>query len=308
MNTSSLVGRHQLDWNLLRCFLAVVDAGSLTGATRMLSSSQPTLSRQIAELEQAMGVALFERVARGLRLTAAGETLLPYARQMQQTAHELELATLGQTQELKGTVRVTACEMTSCYLLPPILAQLMRRHPEIQIELAVSNEVENLLERKADVAIRMVRPQQSGLIARHIADAAMGAYAHADYLGSVGGMVDMSRADSYCWLGFDTSDRLIRGFREGGVEVEREFFDFRSDNRTSGWQLALAGAGIAFTLDAVAARYPQMRPALPPGTVPALPVWVIAHRELRQSARIRVVFDTLAEGLQAVFGARTHPL
>src|ERR1700693_3311886 len=100
MNTSHAAESKtsQPDWNQLRAFLAVVEAGSLTGAARLLACSQPTLSRQIAELESTLTVALFERVARGLRLTPAGEALLQPARQMQSAAQALSLAALGQTQ------------------------------------------------------------------------------------------------------------------------------------------------------------------------------------------------------------------
>ena len=166
MNSSGVSGTAQLDWNLLRAFMAVVDAGSLTGGARILATSQPTLSRQIAALETSVGVALFERVARGLRLTVAGEALLGPARQMQEASLSVSLAALGQTQQLAGTVRLTASEMGSAYVLPEIVAKMRHAHPEIQIELLASNRVENLLERQADIAIRHVRPAQDSLVAR----------------------------------------------------------------------------------------------------------------------------------------------
>lgn len=292
----------QLDWNLLRTFLAVVDAGSLTGATRMLATSQPTLSRQIAELELSVGMALFERVARGLRLTAAGESLVWPARQMQTAAQAVSLIALGQAQQLAGTVRLTASEMISAYVVPPILAQLRQTHPEIQIELVASNQVENLLERQADIAIRNVRPSQSSLTARRVGDAKMGAFAHISYLTRIGGHVDLVRAAEYDWIGYDKSDMLLRGFRAAGLPVKREFFAFRCDNHVVAWQAALAGLGIGFAPASVAANWPDMQSVLPDKTIPKMPIWVTVHRELRHSARIRVVFDALADGLQMMVG------
>lgn len=289
-----------LDWNLLRAFLAVADAGSLTGAALRLASSQPTLSRQIAELEKSMHMELFERVARGLRLTAAGEALLPYARQMQTAAHAVSLTALGQSQELAGTVRLTASEMTGTYILPDILAGLRRQHPQIQIELVVSNQVENLLERQADIAVRHARPSQTGLIAQYIGNATVAGFAHESYLQSVGGHIDMMRAQDYDWIGYDSSDLLLRGFRAAGLNVGREFFALRCDNHLSCWNMAVAGMGICFATTLVASRWPQMRSVLPPESNTTLPVWVTAHRELRQSARIRVVFDALALGLRSM--------
>jgi len=302
MNTldATAVKAPQLDWNLLRAFLAVVDAGSLTGATRLLATSQPTLSRQIAALESSVGAVLFERVARGLHLTASGEALLLPARQMQTAAQAVSLTALGQTQQLAGTVRLTASEMTSAYVLPAILTLLRHAHPEIQIELVASNRVENLLERQADIAIRHTRPTQSSLVGRHVGDARVGAFAHIDYLTRVGGHIDLARASDYDWIGLDASDMVLRGFRAAGLPVERKFFAFRCDNHVVGWQAALTGLGIGFATFSVATRWPDMRPVLPDGMIPKMPVWVTAHRELRHSARIRVVFDALVDGLQVM--------
>ncbi|MFD2272423.1 LysR family transcriptional regulator [Undibacterium arcticum] len=162
------------DWNLIRGFVAVVEHGSLTRAAEQLGLSQPTLSRQIAELELAVGAALFERVARGLKLTSAGDSLVDPARHMMTAARVLGMAAASQDHGLTGTVRLTASEIVSAFVLPSILAELAQRHPEIQIELVASNQISNLLEREADIAIRMIRPTQSALIARHIADWPMG--------------------------------------------------------------------------------------------------------------------------------------
>lgn len=291
-----------LDWDSIRFFLAVVDAGSLTGAATLLGISQPTLSRQIRELETRIGSALFERVARGLKLTQAGTALVAPARRMQTAAQGLSLSAIGHTQQLAGAVRLTASEMTSAYLLPQILTELRRGHPEVQVELVVSNRVENLLERQADIAVRHTRPTQSGLIARHLGDLPLGAYAHADYLARVGGMrdkkVDMRRLQDYDWIGYDRSDMMLRGFRQAGIPVTREFFQFRCDNQVVCWHAALTGMGIAIAPRLIARHWPDMHSVLPDDMVPPLPVWLTAHRELRGSARLRLAFDTLAEDLQ----------
>ncbi|MBI3525356.1 MAG: LysR family transcriptional regulator [Betaproteobacteria bacterium] len=285
------------DWNLIRAFLAVVESGSLTGAAKILAASQPTLSRQIGELELRVGAALFERVARGLRLTQAGEALVAPARQMQLAAQALSLTALGQSQQVAGTVRLTASEMTSAYLLPEILAGLRRAQPEIQIELVASNRIENLLERQADIAIRHTRPSQGGLIARRIGELGMGAYASAEYLARVGGKVDARRPQAYDWIGYDSTDLLLRGFRKAGIPVSRELFGFRCDNHIVDWEAAVAGVGIGFAPNVTAKRWPKMRSVLPKKMVPPMPVWLTVHRELRSSLRIQRVFDALAAGL-----------
>ena len=287
-----------IDWNLIRAFLAVADSGSLSKAAEMLSSSQPTLSRQIGALEERTGLALFERTARGLRLTQAGEALTVPARQMQAAAQALSMRALGQGLAIAGTVRVTASEMTSAYLLPVMLAGFGRTHPEIQIELSVSNDLENLLERKADIAVRHARTPQGSLIARKVGDLGMGAFVHADYLSRIGGKVDPARLGDYDWVGLDKSDLLLKGFKKAGFEVSRGFFRFRCDNHCVGWQAVQAGMGIGFAPLAVGRNCPNMVQVLEDIEIPPLPVWITAHRELRGSPRIRHVFESLAAGFR----------
>src|SRR5688572_19462692 len=129
------------DWGLMRVFLAVAEAGSLSRAAQHLGSSQPTLSRQISALEAQVGSALFERTRQGLRLTETGAALRLPAERMQQHAREWSLAAAGRSHSLAGTVRLTASEVMSAYVLPPLLRDLRERHPEIQIELVASNVV-----------------------------------------------------------------------------------------------------------------------------------------------------------------------
>lgn len=297
--TSSLL---EIDWNLIRAFLAVVDTGSLTAAATLFGASQPTLSRKIDEMESCVGTSLFERAARGLRLTEAGEALVEPARQMKFAAQALSLAAQGQTQQLGGSVRLTASEMTAAYILPEIVAKLRLSNPEIQIEVVVSNHLENLLERQADIALRHVRPTQTGLIARRIGELDICAYAHRDYVAKVGGMVDRSRLNSYQWIGYDNSDALLRGFRDVGMPVDRSFFSIRCDNHITGWQMALAGAGICFAPCIIGDRWPEMQMVMPVSWVPSMPLWLTAHRELRDSRRMKLVFDVLAECLLSAIG------
>lgn len=303
----SLTAPPEIDWHLIRVFLSVVEGGSLTAAAALLGASQPTLSRKIEELELHIGVSLFERAARGLRLTTAGEALLEPARQMRLAAQSVSLAALGQTQQLDGTVRLTASEMTAAYLLPAIITRIRTRHPEIQIEVVVSNHVENLLERQADIALRHTDVNQNGLIARRIGQLDVGAYAHVDYLAQVGGSIDLCHIDRYHWIGYDTSDALLRGFREAGIHIKRDFFCIRCDNHVAGWQMALAGAGICLAPRVVAERAPEMRLVLPQSAIPSMPLWLTAHRELRHSHRIKTVFAMLAESLRAAIGQHGVP-
>lgn len=287
-----------LDWSLLQAFLGLAEAGSLSRAAPLLGLSQPSLSRQLARLEAQLGQLLFERHARGLSLTAAGQALLPAARRMREGAQELALALAAREQSLAGTVRLTASEVVSAYLLPELLLRLRQQHPEIQIELVASNEVENLLDRSADIAVRMVRPAQDLLIARKLADWPLGLFAHRSYLARRGVPTLQTMAE-HDWLGYDRSDQLLRGFAAAGFQVDREFFALRCDQQTVLWEALRAGLGLGIGLKSLAARDPELIQVLPELPIPPLPLWLTAHRELRDTPRLRVVFDAIASAWAA---------
>lgn len=295
-SAQGFIDPQKIDWNLLKSFYLVADLGSLTRAATALGASQPTLSRQIAELEAMVGASLFERVARGLSLTTAGKALLEPASRMLAAAQAASVAATAQ-QQASGTVRITASEIMSAYVLPAIVAGLRSAHPHIQIELVASNELDNLLAREADIAIRMVRPEQAGLITRKIAEYPLGFYAHRDYVARRGLPASLDQWRNHDWVGLDHSNQLIEGFRQAGFSVDKGFFAFRCDNQVVGWQAVLAGVGIGITLQRVAQQYPHLTQVLEQQPLPQLPVWLTAHRELRDAPRIRVVFDFLAQAL-----------
>ncbi|MEO8152518.1 MAG: LysR family transcriptional regulator [Rhizobacter sp.] len=286
------------DWSLLRAFLAVAETGSLSRAALELGSSQPTLSRQMSELETQIGHALFERTRRGVQLTEAGQALRLPAQRMREHAREWSLAAAGRATSLAGTVRITASEMVSAYLLPSVLRDLRTAHPEIQIELVPSDKVENLLEREADIALRMIRPTQTTLVARKVADLPMHAYAHRDYI-KAHGKPTMANFHAHQWVGFDRSDQMLRGFHAAGyTSVTREFFGFRCDNQIVAWRAACAGIGIGVGMERVAKQTPEMTHILPEIEIPPLQMWITAHRELRGTPRLKLIFEALVEALK----------
>jgi DNA-binding transcriptional LysR family regulator len=290
-----------LDWNLLRALGAVLAQGSLTQAAARLGTSQPTLSRQIASLEAAVGAPLFERGARRLIPTATALALAEPAARMLAAAQACALAADVASAEagaLAGTVRLTASEVVSCQVLPDLLADLARRHPEIQIELVPGDSLSNLLEREADIAVRMLRPTQGTLITRHIADWPLGFFARRELLAAHGGAPTPATLADHRWVGFDQSTQLIDGFRGAGFEVDRRFFAFRSDHQVLNLAAVRAGLGIGIVMVPLARRLPELVPVLQALKLPVLPVWLTAHRELRASRRLRLVWDHLADGLR----------
>ena len=293
------------DWNLLRALGAVLAHGSLTQAAVRLGTSQPTLSRQIAQLERLIGAPLFERGGRRLRPTAQALALAEPAARMLAAAQAMALAAdaaSSQAGQLAGTVRLTASEVVSSQVLPGLLVALARRHPEIQIELVPGDALSNLLEREADIAVRMVRPTQGTLITRHVADWPLGFYAHRDLLAAHGmpqAATDAAALAGQRWLGFDQSLQMIDGFKAAGIDVDRRFFSFRCDNQVVHLEAVRQGLGIGVVMVPLARRSPTLVPVLPGLVLPVLPVWLTAHRELRASLRLQRVFDFLAQGLRA---------
>jgi DNA-binding transcriptional LysR family regulator len=301
MNTNS---RTDFDWRLVRSFLAVLDQGSLLAAARSLGVSQPTLGRHISELESQLASVLFERTGRGLLPTRTALQLAQAARQMQDGALQLSRTLAGTKSQASGTVRITASVPVAVQLLPPILLNLRLALPDIQIELVSSNQVSNLLRREADIAIRMVRPDQTSLVARKLGEAAVGAYAHRDYLARRGVPALPAELLQHELVGSDTDPAIRQGFEAMGFPVPREAFALRSDDLLVQWQAVRAGLGIGFLADYQARLDPAVQPVLAGQLqIPPLPMWLAVHREIRTSRHIRAVFDFLATALPAALAA-----
>lgn len=285
-----------LDWRLLQVFLAACEAGSLGRAARALGQSQPTLSRRLAALEAALGQPLFERSAQGLALTAAGRALREPALEMQAQLARMGTALERHARTLAGSVRITASEFVSQHLLLPALRPLRTAHPEIQIELAPGDDVADLLRREADIAVRMFRPREPALIARRLADLPLGLYAHRDYLAHHGPVTAQTLSQHH-WIGPDQGELMIRGFAQAGYTVARDFFAIRTDHSALAWQAVCEGLGVGASLRGVAERSPGIVRVLPEIDIPPMACWLVVHRELRGTPRLRAVFDHLAQAL-----------
>ncbi|WP_079415614.1 LysR family transcriptional regulator [Thiomonas intermedia] len=288
------------DWMLVRSFLAVLDTGSLSGAARQIGSSQPTIGRHVAELERQLRATLFERNGRGLAPTAAALSIADQARCMDDSAQSIARRLSGLGSELGGSVRVSASQVVAAQLLPGVLVDMRRQLPGVTVDIVASNHISNLLRREADIAIRMVRPQQASLIARRIGTVGIGVYASADYLRRR--PVPRTAQDllHHDLIGFDQDDQIVRGLQGVGVAVTRDAFRVRSDDHLVHWQCLLAGLGIGFAATWLADREPGLRRILPELPIPALPVWLAVHREIRSNLRVRAVFDFLAAAVPQV--------
>ncbi|WP_172298633.1 LysR family transcriptional regulator [Pseudoruegeria sp. HB172150] len=287
---------HRIDWSLVQAFLAVAETGSLSAAARELGTSQPTVGRQIRALEEQLGAELVQRRPRGLALTSLAESMLPPARAMREATREMAMTAAGQEQDIRGTVRITASVAMSVHHLPAILAGVRSDHPEISVELVATDSSRNLLYREADIAVRMYRPTQLDLVARHLGEIPLAAFAAKSYIARRG----RPTADTlmeHDVVGFDTDPLILEGFREAGRDVDREWFSTRCDDHIAQWQLVRMGAGVGFAQQAVGRADPLVEELDLDFPFPELPVWLTAHEAMRHTPRIRLVWDRLAEGL-----------
>lgn len=288
------------DWNRARAFLVTVEEGSFSAAARALGVAQPTLGRQVAALEEDLGLALFERGGNRLVLTAPGLELVEQVRAMNEAATQFSLIAAGQARTIDGLVRIAASEAVSAYLLPPIVAELRARHPGIEVELVVSNTTSDLRRREADIAIRHFRPQGDDLVARLVKEKSEAhLYAAPSYLRRIGNpRTPEELAARGHVIGFDESDTLKRGLQALGLAFGDESFPVRTENHLVQWELAKRGVGMCVMMGEVGDSEPRVRRALPDAAAGvAFPTWLTSHRELKTSRRIRVVFDLLAETL-----------
>ncbi len=283
------------DWNQARAFLVTAESGTLSAAARKLGLTQPTLSRQVAALEEALGVVLFERVGRSLAITPVGVELLDQFRVMGDAANSISLAATGQSQDVRGQVCITASDAFSAYLLPPVLARIRQVAPGIDIEVLASNEIRDLRRREADIAIRHVRPDQPELIAKLVRVSTAHFYASKAYLDQHGRPETASDLSTATFIGFAPVDRLIAVLNNCGLALSRSNFNVVTDNGVVVGELIKQGFGIGVMPKEFAAILPDLDCILPELVAIPVPFWLTTHRELLTSRRIRVVFDLLAE-------------
>ncbi|MBF0680319.1 MAG: LysR family transcriptional regulator [Devosia sp.] len=284
------------DWNQVRALLATVEAGSLSAAARQLGLTQPTLGRQVAALEAALGVTLFERLGRKLVLTQAGREFVAPLQAMGEAANRISLIASRQCHAIEGVVRVTTSDVYAVHVLPPFLTRVRELAPNLVIDVLASNEVEDLMRRRADIAIRHVRPEQDELIARRCPDASARIYGSRSYLDRVGrpaSVEDLSRLD---FVGVsERNDLMIAELARRGIAVTDRNFPLTTGSALVGWSWVRQGLGLGVMMEAVGSRTEDVEDAFPAFPGVPVPTWLATHRELRTSRRIRLVFDLLAD-------------
>ena len=288
----------RLDWSWLEAFQFVAEHRSLSAASRASGHSQPTLSRHIAALERSLGVTLFDRTSKGLVLAPSAIGLVEHAATMLNAVNRFTLHAQGQTQAIEGTVRITASDVVSAYLLPGLVAKLRHEEPSIQVEIFSSDRTGNLLQREADIALRMYQPTQQDVIAKKLGVLHIGLFASFEYLDENGEPEIIDDFNHHTLIGYDSNDQMIEGYRSAGINLVPRDFDVRCDNQIVSWELCKAGCGIGVMQQRIGRQTLEVKALLDDRTVATLPVWLTTHAELRTSARIARVYQFISDNFE----------
>jgi len=274
------------DWDDLRYFLALVDAGTLSGAARATGVEHTTVARRIDALEAALGLLLFDRFPKGWSLTATGIALAPHARKMADDMHGLMRVASGSA-SLSGVVRISAPPALATYVLAPKLKEMLRRLPGIEVDLRGETRTTDLMRRESDIALRFHRPSAPGLAVRQLASVEYGLYANSRYLAE-------HTPQQWEFLGYD---ELLRDAPQqlwlDKIRGERRYC-LRSNDLGALFQAAVAGCGLGvfphsffdFRQNGLIAIDTEVCPV-------KRKLWLIMHEDVRRSAPVRAVADEI---------------
>jgi len=283
-------------WDLYQSLHAVLQTGSLSSAARRRGLTQPTLGRHIEALEQQLGAPLFLRSPRGLTATDLAVGLGAHLDEMAAAAAAALRDASGTADGHKGVVRLTVSEVVGVEVMPDVLTSFRRKHPDIDIELTLSNHNEDLSRREADIAVRMARPTQNSLVARKVGVFEFGFYATPDYLERFGVPRVFDDLNDHTVIGYDRREISVPGGLDIGRPITRDIFALRTDNDVAQLAALKAGFGIGVCQHRVGRRAGLVH--VLPGTFSfELETWIAMHENLKGVRRMRLMFDHLAETL-----------
>ncbi len=218
---------------------------------------------------------------------------------MDAAAQDIGLAASGRLKALAGPVSITASDAFCAYILPPLVQDLRALAPEVEIEIVSSNALQDLRRREADIAIRHVRPEQPELIARLIRESTAHLYAARSYLDAYGRPSSIGEIDRHAvFIGPETSDRVRLVLAEMGIKLEPEQFRVHTNSGVAAWELVKQGLGFILMAREIADVTPHVESVLEDDISIDMSYWIVTHRELLTSPRIRLVYQFLGERLK----------
>ena len=282
-----------MEWDDLKNFLAVARYGSLTEAARALKSSAPTVGRHIEALESRLGARLFERHSTGFVLTETGQSVLMRAEEAEAAILAVEREVQGVDRRLSGKVRIASTEDISAMVVAPALPQFRAAHPSIEVEIIGRADLSNLTRRDADLALRTVRPEKGDLLVRRIGAVDLAVYASRGYAqahGLDGGEVDFAQVEIVTWV------EEMATLRGGAWLAERAMESpvaLRVNTTRLLFDACRAGLGLAILPCFGADIEPGIVCVIPPERVLSIDAWVVMHRDLAKTARVRAAAEFL---------------
>ena len=286
-----------INWSYWRTFLAVLDSGSLSAAARHLSLTQPTTGRHIDNLEHLLGAPLFIRSQEGLMPTPLSLALEPKAQAMSMSAHALKRLVKTEGEKLDGSVRITASEIVGVEILPSILHLFRNKHSDVDFELVLNNSQDDLLNQDADIAIRMVRPQQKRLLTKKIGKVSIGLFAHQLYLKNKELPKDVASLADHHLIGIDRDIERWNKISIAGRAITANHLSFRCDSDIGQLAALRQGLGIGACQKNIAKKQTGLISILPDQISFDLEMWVVMHEDMKKHRGFRAVFDHFVEHL-----------
>ena len=295
------------DWADMRVFQAIYEKGSLSSAASYLDLTQPSVGRRLTDMEERFGTTLFVRSGRRMEPTDVASALYHNALAMEQEMLAVERTVEVQSTQLAGLVRITATEGLGSEWLAPYLYEFSEKHPEIELEVIVSNQLVDLVHREADIAIRFSRPTEPDLIAKKLVPVEFGLYASRSYIqraGPISSYEDLKGHDLSILRVRDSQTGMTNQI-QGNLEafIPHMKIRFATNSPTAVVASTRAGFGLGILSRRWAHMFDDLVPILPDETIMTFESWLVTHEELRHSARIRAVFDFLAEKIMSKYGA-----
>jgi DNA-binding transcriptional LysR family regulator len=281
------------DWDDLRVFLAVAQAGSFTEAARLLGTVQTTVGRRVDKLEHRLGSKLFLRHRSGVKLTSSGMTLAEHALRIREMTNQIERRLLGEDGSMAGTIRLTITDGLAAYWLVPHLKEFHKAHPSLRLEIAATGSFIDLASGKADIAIRYERPTDVSIVCRKLGQVPFALYGSATYLKQYGAprtVDDISRHK----IVENTNHQFNAAFAEW-YSLLRQHPSILSAN-SSATVLSAVRSGLGLAL--MPQHFKRASPDLVQLDVPIQPisdVWLLCHRDMTKIARIRATLDFIVK-------------
>ncbi|MBZ5486251.1 LysR family transcriptional regulator [Halomonas aquamarina] len=287
------MNEQHLKWDDLQVVLAIARTGSLSGASRQLHISHATVFRRLNVIEARLGTTLFERHRHGYTPTLAGEDLAATAEHIQDEVNSAERRVIGQDLKLSGTLRITTTDTLFAGLLCPIMATFREQYPGIALEVVISNQLQNLSRRDADIAIRPTRKPPETLVGRRLGDITLAVYGQKEQWQASNGLLDPNVMLEESWIGPDA--------QLGDVAFEKWMRNkntcYRLDSMLAMQMAARQGAGITVLPCYMGDADDILQKISPPIDALTTQLWLLTHPDLRHVARVRAFMATITEGV-----------